>query len=173
MKNNLQLFISDETLFFEKNPTLLNRIEDVIKECLKEEKVPYDVEISLSIVTKEEIKEINKEYREIDKPTDVLSFPQMESIENGVMDWSTIDKNKDIDLDTNLLMLGDIIICDEIAMDQAQEYGHSLEREVCFLVAHSMLHLLGYDHIKEEDQKIMEDKQDKILDQLGIFRVKE
>jgi probable rRNA maturation factor len=172
MKNNLQLFISDEESFFEKNPTLLNRIEDVIKESLKEEKVPYDVEISLSIVTKEEIREINKEYRQIDKSTDVLSFPQLEPVENGIIDWSAIDKNRDIDLDTHLLMLGDIIICDEIAIDQAKEYGHSLEREVCFLVAHSMLHLLGYDHIKEEDSKIMEDKQDKILDQLGIFRVK-
>ncbi len=172
MKNNLQLFISDENLFFEKHPDLLKRIEDVIKECLKEEKVPYDVEVSLSIVMKEEIKAINKEYRGIDKPTDVLSFPQLEAEKNGVIDWSKIDVNKDIDLDTQLLMLGDIIICDEIAKEQAEEYGHSIEREVCFLVAHSMFHLLGYDHMEEEDQKIMEEKQEKILSQLGIFREK-
>ena len=89
-----------------------------------------------------------------------------------MIDWRKIDPNTDINLDTQLLFLGDIIICSEITIQQAKEYEHSLEREICFLVAHSMLHLLGYDHMTKEEQLIMEDKQNKVLDQLGIFRAK-
>ena len=119
-----------------------------------------ECEVSLSFVTDEEIREINKNFRGIDKATDVLSFPQ-------------IDYDNDDEVMTNEkgeIVLGDIIISLDTAKRQAEEYGHSLNREICFLTVHSMLHLLGYDHMTEEDEKEMFDKQKAVLDMAGIKR---
>ena len=106
-----------------------------------------DFEVSILITDNDGIQQINKEYREIDAPTDVLSFPILEFDEDGVM----IEESGDYDGD--MLLLGDIVISLERAKAQAEEYGHSFEREIGFLTVHSMLHLLGYDHLDEAEQK--------------------
>ena len=137
---------------------LMELLKSVIEETLKSEKFEHEAEISLSIVDNEEIRSINSKYRSIDKETDVLSFPQFDF------------NNEEVPENAESVMLGDIIISIEKAQAQAEEYGHSIERELSFLTAHSMLHLLGYDHEESEEEKIMFEKQDKILDKLGIRR---
>ncbi len=117
-----------------------------------------NVEISLSIVTEEEIKSINREYRGIDKVTDVLSFPQYENYK------FIMDENSDI------IAIGDIVICNDVAIRQATEYAHSYEREMVYLFVHSMMHLLGYDHMNEEDKILMRKKEEQVLSEMGIMR---
>lgn len=168
--NKMKVYLEDDGAFFNKHQGLLEKAQKVMLKCIELEKVPYDVEISLTVVTKEEIQEINRDYREIDRSTDVLSFPQIENNEQGCIDWQEIDENSYINLDTKLFILGDIVLCDEVAKEQAISYGHSLEREVCFLIAHSMFHLLGYDHITEQEEKVMFTKQEQVLGALGILR---
>ncbi|MCR5656185.1 MAG: rRNA maturation RNase YbeY [Butyrivibrio sp.] len=150
-------------------------IEDVAKKvaakALENEKCPFDVQIELIITDDEGIREMNAEFREIDSPTDVLSFPNI-SYENpgdfsDVLDVQGVDIK---DPDTGLVMLGDIVINEKRVREQAAEYGHSELREFAFLVAHSMLHLCGYDHMEEDEAKIMEEKQEKVLQDLGITR---
>ena len=119
-----------------------------------------ECEISISIVDNEEIHQINKQFRGIDRPTDVLSFPQLTFEEGEIMDRN--EKGE--------VVLGDIIISLERAREQAEEYGHSLKREIAFLTAHSMLHLLGYDHMEPEEEKEMFAKQKEILELAGIPR---
>ena len=145
--------------------------EAVAKAVLKAEKCKYDVEISLTITDDAGIQEINKEFRNIDKPTDVLSFPTISYEEPG--DFSVIEleqKNDVYDPDTGNISFGDIVINEARVRSQAMEYGHSEKREFAFLVAHSMLHLCGYDHMEEEEAKIMEAKQESVLQSLGITR---
>lgn len=146
-------------------------IEDVFKRVAKEvlslEKCPYDTEISLTIVNEEEIKQTNYEFREIDSVTDVLSFPYLEFESPGEFPEVSAD---DINPENNEVVLGDIIICYERAIKQAQDYGHSELREFAFLIAHSMLHLSGYDHMTDEEAKVMFDKQEYILNKLGYTR---
>mgnify|MGYP004504643039 CR=1 FL=1 len=113
----------------------------------------------------EEIQRINKEFRNKDAVTDVLSFPMLEFDEDGNAE------DCDFDFDGEEAVLGDIVISAERAAEQAKSYGHSFKREIAFLTVHSMLHLLGYDHVtSEEDEKVMFTKQDEILKQLGITR---
>ncbi|MBR1737674.1 MAG: rRNA maturation RNase YbeY [Firmicutes bacterium] len=148
----------DNDTDFEFSGELMELLKSVIEETLKSEKFEHEAEISLSIVDNEEIRSINSKYRSIDKETDVLSFPQFDF------------NNEEVPENAESVMLGDIIISIEKAQAQAEEYGHSIERELSFLTAHSMLHLLGYDHEESEEEKIMFEKQDKILDKLGIRR---
>ncbi len=133
---------------------------DVVLESLKFENFDTQCEVSISIVDNSEIKNINKQFRHIDKETDVLSFPQLTFEEGEVAD---VNENDEI-------ILGDIIISIEKAISQAEEYGHGLRREIAFLTAHSMLHLMGYDHMEPEERDIMFEKQEKILGNLGITR---
>lgn len=141
------------------SPELLNSIKNCCIAALEEEKIDERAEVSLTVVDNEEIRELNNEFRGKDSVTDVLSFPMSE---NG---------EYDVDPETNRIMLGDIVISAEKARQQAEEYGHSFEREMCFLATHSMFHLLGYDHeISEEEEKIMFQKQNMVLDRLGIIR---
>ncbi|OON97657.1 MAG: rRNA maturation RNase YbeY [Candidatus Epulonipiscioides saccharophilum] len=150
--------IEDQEGLFSRYPALVSDVERVIKECLDTEHINNKgIEISLSIVNKQAIQDINKEFRGIDKPTDVLSFPQYDSPEQ----FSHLSEN---------IILGDIILCVDIAIEQAIEYNHTLTREVCFLVAHSCFHLLGYDHMTDEEEKIMFAKQDSVLNKLNITR---
>lgn len=130
--------------------TLMKR---VIRKAVTEHYPNHRFEVNVTVCDDETIKEINKEQRGIDKPTDVLSFPFL-----------------DFDSPETLTMLGDIIISRDTAYRQADEYGHSPKREFCFLAAHSALHLLGYDHETEEEREEMEAKQREILDELGIKR---
>ncbi|MGL4344695.1 MAG: rRNA maturation RNase YbeY [Cellulosilyticaceae bacterium] len=166
----MTLYLEDETGFFENNKALWEQAQHVMEACLDEEKVPYEVEVSVTVVNSDEIHQINLEHRQIDRPTDVLSFPQIDPASNGVILWDDIDHTMVMNLDTENLILGDIVLCDDIAKEQAAAYGHSLEREVCFLIAHSMFHLLGYDHMNEHDEKLMFSKQEKVLEQLSILR---
>lgn len=140
-------------------------IERTIDLCMKAEKLEKAYEVSVLIVDDEEIRKINREHRDIDKATDVLSFPMAE-FENGEL----ISDEGDYDPESEELMLGDIIISAETAKRQAHEYGHSFEREIAFLTAHSCFHLLGYDHMEEEEEKIMLGKQENILRQMGLDR---
>jgi len=145
-------------------------IKKVIEACLDYEDCPYETEVSILLTNDTEIQQINKEYREIDVPTDVLSFPNIDYESPG--DFSKLeDYVADyFHPETGELLLGDIVISVDRAILQAAEYGHSLERELSFLTAHSMFHLFGYDHMEEEERIIMEEKQNKVLDLLGIVR---
>lgn len=132
--------------------------ENLLKEDFK------DVSVSINFVSDEEIQRLNREFRNIDKVTDVLSFPNLNKTPNEKLKKF----RKLADFDTNLLFLGDIVISKNVAKKQAREYEHSLKREVCFLALHGFLHLLGFDHIKEEDEKIMTKLQSKILSEVSL-----
>lgn len=166
----MTIYLEDETGFFDTYPEIYKKVEAVINRCLDEEDVPYESEVSLTVVDLDVIHEINKEHRDVDRPTDVLSFPQIEPETIGKIAWEHIDIAGCTNYDTEEIMLGDIILCDAKAKEQAENYGHSLEREVCFLVAHSMFHLLGYDHMTPEDEKVMVSKQESVLQYLSILR---
>ncbi|MBW4827340.1 MAG: rRNA maturation RNase YbeY [Clostridiaceae bacterium] len=132
---------------------LIELTKKVMKECLVLEGKSLDTEISVSFVNNKEIQELNKEYRNVDSSTDVLSFPMTD----------------DFSLD-HIPILGDIVISLEKALYQAEEYGHSFNREVAYLTVHSMFHLLGYDHIKEDEKQVMRRKEKQIMKLLGIFK---
>lgn len=132
-------------------------LEKIVNKSLEIENIDKDIEVSISFVDNNEIKYLNKNFRGKDTDTDVLSFPQYDKQE------LLMDQN-------NIVILGDIVISLEKAKEQAQEYGHSFEREVGFLAAHSMFHLLGYDHDTEENTKVMRSKEEKVLELLGILR---
>lgn len=155
-----------ETLDFEYEE-LLNR---VMETSLDHIGCPYEAEISILLTDDEQIREINREFRKIDSATDVLSFPAVEFPAPG--DFSELEESGEdyFHPETGELILGDIVISVERAMKQSEEYGHSLIREIAFLTAHSMLHLMGFDHMDEEERSIMEVKQDEIMAILQIAR---
>ena len=144
--------------------------QTVIDFCLEHEKFEYAVEVNLTLTNNEGIHIINKEYRQIDRSTDVLSFPLLSYDKPG--DFSFLeDENEDnFNPDTGEVMLGDIIISVEKVFEQANEYGHSPRREFAFLITHSMLHLFGYDHMEPDEAAVMEAKQRAILEGLNILR---
>ena len=120
-----------------------------------------------------EIQEANRNFRDIDRSTDVLSFPMVDY--NSPTDFSLVDESPECYLnpETDELVLGDIMISVDKVYEQAEEYGHSRKREFAFLIAHSMLHLLGYDHMEDEERVVMETKQEAVLEALGITRNEE
>lgn len=144
--------------------------EQVARKVLAWEECPYEAEISLLITDAEGIRVYNREYREMDKETDVLSFPAVDY--ERPSDFSLVEKDENcyMNPDTQELILGDIILNVDRVKKQAQEYGHTLLREFAFLVTHSMLHLLGYDHMEPEEEKEMFQKQEDILHAMGIDR---
>ena len=142
--------------------------EKVINECLKMEQVNFDTEINITLVHEDEMKEINWDQRQIDQVTDVLSFPMLEFEDAGEFLPDEIENNRN--LDTDDIMLGDIVICCEKMESQAAEYAHSILREYAFLIAHSMFHLMGYDHMTPDEEKVMFQKQEQVLANLGIVR---
>ena len=133
-------------------------IEDCTRAALAEEEIEDDAEVSVTLVDNARIRELNAEFREIDKETDVLSFPLGD--EDGF----------EVDPDTDAILLGDIVISLEKAQSQAEEYGHSFRREVAFLLTHSLFHLLGYDHMIPDEEQEMFAKQEAVLHKLGITR---
>lgn len=143
--------------------------EKVINYALDYEKCPYEAEISLTLTDNQGIHAVNKEFRQMDKPTDVLSFPLVEYEIPGEFDFLE-DEDSCFNPETGELMLGDILISLDKVLEQAKEYGHSITREYAFLIAHSMLHLMGYDHMEPLEAKVMENKQTEILNALEIFR---
>lgn len=145
-------------------------VRRVIMACMDYEGCPYDAEINVLFTDDENIKQINYEYRAIDAATDVLSFPAVDYDKPG--DFSRLEDNVAayFNPESGELILGDIVISVERALMQAEEYGHTIEREIAFLTAHSMFHLFGYDHMIEEEAKIMEQKQEDVLNKLQIRR---
>lgn len=141
----------------------------VVQAAIEAEEFPFEAEISLTLTDNMEIQEINLLHRQIDAPTDVLSFPMIEYKEAS--DFSEIEFSDDnFNPDTGEAVLGDIVLSVEKVYSQASEFGHSVEREFAFLILHSMLHLFGYDHMNKEDAAIMENKQKIILEHLQILR---
>ncbi len=141
----------------------------VVSAVLSQEGCPYEVTVDVTITTDGEIHQINLEQRGIDRATDVLSFPMTQYPAAGVFDFLEYERDA-FDPDSGELLLGDIVISAEHVKVQALEYGHSQLREFAFLVAHSMLHLIGYDHMTEDEASIMEAKQKEVLELLGITR---
>lgn len=134
----------------------------VTKTVLELEGIKHDLDIYITLTNNEEIHKINKEYRDVDRPTDVLSFPMFERDE--------ISKLREEKLDDVEEILGDIIISIPKVKEQAEEYGHSYERELAYLTTHGMLHLLGYDHMIDEEKTIMREHEEKVLEKLNILR---
>ena len=147
-------------------------VTSVVERCLDYEKCPYESKVTVTFTDNKSIREINSTHRNIDKETDVLSFPMVEYEAPG--DFSGLESDNSMydcfDPDTGELILGDIVISAERAASQALEYGHTIKREIGFLVAHSMFHLFGYDHMEERERVLMEQKQREVLELLGIKR---
>ena len=149
-------------------------INRVINEAVDYAKCPYEAEVNVTLTYNDEIKKITAEYRNINNPTDVLSFPMLNFALPGDFDGISDELENDVEdyfnPDSGELMLGDIVVSVEKVVEQAEKYGHSQERELAFLVAHSMMHLFGYDHMEPDEAAVMESKQREILDNLGITR---
>lgn len=142
---------------------------DVVDTVLEFFKCPYDIEVSLLLVDNESIREINKDTRDIDSATDVLSFPYVDLDIAGKFD--SIDESSDcFEPDSGELILGDIVISVDKVISQAEEFGHSELREFAFLICHSMLHLIGFDHMEDTEREEMEEYQNKIMSLLNILR---
>ena len=154
--SNVKLDISWE---IDEEKRLENMIIETAKAALELEGAKCDVDLSVVVTDNENIREINNEQRNIDRATDVLSFPGYEKDE-----WNELKKNEE------LVYIGDIVISQEKVEEQAKEYGHSFEREFCYLVAHGMLHLMGYDHMVDSDKVIMRGKEEEIMKKLNLER---
>lgn len=160
-----------DKLKIDKN--ILDSVSCIIEYALEEEEVNIDTEVSVIFIDNDEIKKINKEQRNIDNVTDVLSFPMLEYPRGKVYKEVYKDNNFAVaDLNEGKLVLGDIVLSLEKAKEQSEEYGHSLLREVCYLTIHSVLHLLGYDHMEEEEKSIMRKREEEILERFNITREK-
>lgn len=144
--------------------------EKVVAFCLEHEGFPYAAEVSLTLTDDVGIHEINKEFRQTDCATDVLSFPLLSYEKAGEFAFLEKEDGEDFNPDTGEVMLGDIMISVEHVLLQAENYGHSVRREFAFLIVHSMLHLFGYDHMTESEAAIMEEKQRQILAAMNISR---
>lgn len=149
----MEIFIDNRQDKILIDDSVCDLIEKTIKEVLLIEEESLNCEVSVSFVDNHEIRELNREYRGVDRETDVLSFPLEDTMFVG-----------------GPKLLGDIIISLEKALEQSKDYGHSLEREIAYLTAHSMLHLLGYDHEEEEEKLIMRQREKEIMRRLGIFK---
>lgn len=145
-------------------------IRQVVVDALEYEECPYEAEVNVVLTDDEEIHKLNLEYRQIDRPTDVLSFPMLEY--ESPSDFSGVEEDYEdcFNPETGELMLGDIILSVDKVKEQAESYGHSCTRELAFLVAHSMLHLCGYDHMEEQEREEMEERQRRILEIGGYKR---
>lgn len=138
------------------------KIKNITVCCLESEGITFACEIGVTFTDNEQIRVLNNEHRNIDRETDVLSFPMIDDI-NNIADY-------EINQDGSGVLLGDIVISLEKAASQAEEYGHSFEREVAFLIVHSMMHLLGYDHMEEDERIVMREHEEAVLSKLGILR---
>lgn len=147
----------------------LSVARDVMEAVLDQEECPYEAQISLVLTDDDTIHSTNKEFRGIDRATDVLSFPMVDF--PSPADYSVLEEDDScFHPESGELLLGDIMISVPRAVEQAREYGHSVKREYAFLIAHSMLHLLGYDHMEDEERLLMEEKQEQALKYLHIDR---
>jgi probable rRNA maturation factor len=146
------IYFEDRQDFITIDLGITQALIKVIQTCLELEGLDLDTEVSVSFVSNEEIKNLNRDFRGVDNETDVLSFPIEDDFDIGVM------------------LLGDIIISTQKTLEQAEDYGHSAKRELAYLTAHSMLHLMGYDHLTDEDKATMRKKEKEIMKKLEIFK---
>lgn len=165
----MTIYLENETAAqfdFDLNKTA----QEVVEKILETENCPYEATVNILLTDNAGIRQFNRDFREIDSPTDVLSFPNITY--ESPSDFRHVEKEAAdcFEPDTGELMLGDIILSTDRIKEQAKSYGHSEKREFAFLTAHSMLHLLGYDHMTEEEAAVMEDKQEKTLQALQITR---
>lgn len=142
----------------------------VVNECLDYMSFPYEAEVNLTLTDNVGVHKINKEFRNIDRPTDVLSFPMLNYEVPGNFTFLDDEESDDFNPDTGEALLGDIVISIDKVKEQADSYGHSIEREYAFLITHSMLHLFGFDHMTPEEAEVMEGKQKEILHKMNILR---
>lgn len=150
----MRILYSEEKMLDDK---MLADLEKAAELCVEKEGLSAEnAEISLTFVSKEEIKELNNQYRGIDRPTDVLSFPLVE-------DFDVIGPDDEY-------MLGDVVICLEKAREQAEEYGHSERREIVYLFVHSVCHLLGFDHMEEDEKCEMREREEDVMSVLDLER---
>ena len=146
------IYFEDRQDYIKLDESITQGLVKVIQTCLEVEGLDLGTEVSVSFVNNDEIKNLNRDFRGVDKETDVLSFPIEDDFHVGVM------------------LLGDIIISTPKVIEQAQEYGHSIQRELAYLTTHSMLHLMGYDHLNDKDKAIMRKKEKEIMKKLEIFK---
>lgn len=148
-------------IYFKEGQAVTQEILDTMMQaaeyCLDAEQIDTErSEISVTFVSLEEIHELNREYRQVDSPTDVLSFPQFDDLDELPEEGE--------------IMLGDVVICSDRAKEQAEEFGHSFEREIIYLFVHSVLHLLGYDHMEEDEKRIMRRREEEVMERIGLKR---
>jgi probable rRNA maturation factor len=165
------IYMDDRQSLISVDKDLEGNIKEIIDYALKEEQVLVPCEVSLIFVDNETIREINADTRGIDRTTDVLSFPMLDYGNEKVFKQCYLNYEfSPIDLNEGNLVLGDIVLSLEKAQEQSEEFGHSFIREVCYLVTHSILHLLGYDHMEEVDKVIMRTREEEILSKFNIQR---
>ena len=152
----MEIIFDDRQTYKKIDEDILDKVERVMLAVLDYEDYDDNYEVSLSFVDNEEIRNPNRDFRNIDRVTDVLSFPML--------------SDDEFDIEYEEESLGDIVISIQRADEQAEEFDHSLEREICFLVCHSMFHLLGYDHMEEEEAKDMHRREEEVLNGLDITR---
>lgn len=166
----MNIYISDEQNKLDKE--IIEKFEEAFivalklefKECQEFEFDELPIELCVSIVSKSEIQKLNKEFRNIDKVTDVLSFPQLnnnEELKSEII--NRINKKSDINV-----IVGDVVICFEKAVEQANEYETGLERELVYLFVHSIFHLFGYDHMNEMEKNVMREKEERVMEDIGL-----
>lgn len=152
----MEIIFDDRQTYKKIDEDILDKVERVMLAVLDYEDYDDNYEVSLSFVDNEEIRNLNRDFRNIDRVTDVLSFPML--------------SDDEFDIEYEEESLGDIVISIQRTDEQAEEFDHSLEREICFLVCHSMFHLLGYDHMEEEEAKDMHRREEEVLNGLDITR---
>ena len=152
----MEIIVNDESAV---NEQLMDKLWEAASACTQ-----LDVEISLSFVSLDEIHELNREYRGVDRPTDVLSFPMFDDLDELEAVCGELDEEE------QAVPLGDVVICMDKIIEQAEEFGHSRERETVYLFTHSVLHLLGYDHETEEEKREMREREEEIMDLIGLSR---
>lgn len=165
------IYVDNRQDKLEVKEDFIKGLEEVIEFALKEEEVDIECEVSLVFVDNNEIKNINNNTRKVNKETDVLSFPMLEYEDKKV--FKEVYKNykfSSSDFDGDELVLGDIVLSLEKALEQSMEFNHSYEREASYLVVHSVLHLLGYDHMNDEEKQVMRKREEEILTKLNINR---
>lgn len=164
-KNKTYISIENSQTKIKLENDQLELIKNTALECIANVQLKDACDISIILADDEHIRKLNNEFRKIDAPTDVLSFPMLEMLEGTIL-----YEESDLDMDTGLLLLGDVVISVETADRQALEYGHSIERELAFLASHGVFHLLGFDHVDVSGGSRMFEKQEEVLTRIGLQR---
>jgi probable rRNA maturation factor len=165
------IYVDNRQNKLEVTEELVKLLENVTNTVLEAEEVKVSCEISIILVDNEEIRNLNREYRNIDRETDVLSFPMLDyEAERVYKEVYALEEHDESDFDGGELVLGDMALSLEKAFEQSVEYGHTFMREVAYLTVHSILHLLGYDHMKEDEKLKMRAVEESILEKLMITR---